>query len=451
MKLLHPTATELDTLWAVRVHDALQRLYGSSICEFNDWMLPQYRRIADGTIPADERRDEIEGLRWKFGIAENMRVGSGPALWGDEAGFRDALKALMFLHALPMREDSTGRIHFEVKDYIALQEAFGDDGVLAHKVKIAGIAPEQVVGHHGTMSLTQDDSVALKHFMHGTPGAEKALFDGKAIAARRDLITQDQIKLDRYYSVLPHVVSQMTAYMQSRQSQIFSRNPEIVNHLAHIDQTPFEDGFAARNRDASDTSSRLNLYRKAIEEYWKYRSKYQAHPLDANEIDTRIVSDMGQFLEIFQQKMRAHMSIAQLHFKQHRMAGYQGDVLSIDESALAPFLKQCKVPSITRFFDAAGAGKCSERMDGRADENNGIASRVVISDGRAQDYLRALGAQVVVVPNLLQISGAKLDTRRSGAREIIKPEGEITVLGMEEWAARIKEKKRRLAQETPQK
>lgn len=451
----------MDEAWSRRVYAALYALYGPRILEYQEWMLPKFRAIADGHQPRDVRLMHIEDLRIKLGVHQAAIAhahGGVSGTWDDEKGFADTLLTLLFLHSLPMQSDGK-RIRFSAHDYSVLQEVLDDDVFeLAGRLRSAGIAPELLPTEKGVFVLPEEESAALMDFMGGRPRATKDVLEGKARAARADLITHDDISLSRYYGLLPKVAREMQRYMQIHYSRLLTREPEFIGLLVNSDPTPFEDGFAKRiGTAAMHHPSEMRMV-DGIKGYLLYDYAYLSGKPDAMEIHRKALEKLDELRLIFQRKMRAHMCLHQLRFQAHSLVEDDrhphacAEVLSIPQSDIDPWVKHSESKSIAQFFSAAGAGaKCTKTLMGREDAFNGLKGRVLVTDPDAIRYLRSMGATIEDAPTLMQLDDDMMQKRQDVPRFVPVDARLQSVLPMEEWAKKVMRKRELKASVEPQK
>lgn len=451
----------MDAAWSHRVYAALHALYGPRILEYQEWMLPKFQAIADGRQPRDVRLSHIEDLRIKLGIQQAAIAhahGGITGTWDDEKGFADTLFTQLFVHSLPMQRDGK-RIRFSINDYSVLQDVLDDDVFqLAGRLRAAGIAPEFLHTEGGMFVLPEVESEALTRFMEGKPAGTKASLEGKARSARTDLVTCDDIRLSRYYSVLPKVASEMQDYMRNHYSRLLAREPQFVQLMVNTDPTPFEDGFAKRiGVPALHHPSERQMV-EGIKGYLLYDFAYLAGRPDGLEMHRKALEKMDELRLIFQRKMRAHMCLDQLSFKAHELVEddhkpqMRSHVLSIPQSDIAPWLAYSESANIAQFFSAAGAGqKCAVTMIGHRDDFNGLSGRVIVTDPNAVHYLKGMGARIEEVPELTQLGDDMMRKRKDVPRFVPVDARQQSVLPMEHWAKKVMHKRALRASVEPEK
>lgn len=442
---LHDKDIPYDDAWAHRVIAALRRHYNGSgfstqVPEYAPWMLTALRVAASAYTPESERNDVIGELRYKLGIASMQN--QWRAMYDQtlsERGFAELLSAQLFLQALPLTIDRGG-VRFSVKDYISLQEKFGDDGILAGKLRVVGIDPEHVHQERGMFVLPNAQGGRLLSFLEGTDALE--FMQPVDIDKRRDWVAKDAAQLQRYYDVMPLALSRLRQTIDHDYARLFQYAPDVLSQLLSIEATPVEDGFADPSPSAAMRTplihdmvfASLKTYREKNPLF--YTMYYTPTP---SEVERVANGDMRKITDFFKAVVRAHMGANQLQFLEHvQVVGKQKstEVLSIDVEQVHPLIDRCCVANETEFFKLLGVH--ADPYAGLKDTYNGCAARIVISDANAIARIRELGAQVTRVP-VTQIA----DTlRRERAVSSPVPEaGSANVIGFGEWGRRVKERK----------
>lgn len=455
---LHASTPVYNDAWARRVHAALVKLYGDDILEYGEWMLKPFRTIASGEVPQDVRRSTAEEFRHKLGIAASERLYASAGSMGtgrSETEFLDVLSTLLFLHALPITADSAG-VRFPVKAYIDLQERFGDEDVLCGKLRGLGIDPAHVMPQRDMFVMAKEEGERLQGFLKG----ETSLLPSpmRDVPTRRyDLITANDVQMQRYHEVLPHAIARMEQYLKSQYSRLYRFCPYMLEHIVMSDATPVEDGFARPDQKLEWQQEHNNRELFSVLKEYNGRNNYYAYAPTQADLHQRATNDLERLKSTFQRQVRAHMMLNQLEFQAHETVQDVPEtrkrpvVWSISSHVLEPLMQYARADSPRLFFLSAGAGDCGEAYTGHADERNGITSRFVVTDNFAMDYLRDMGAKVVPTRKVVQIASECVLQRKEMPRVNTAPASEATLLPMESWARKLQDRKARPAPNEPAK
>lgn len=441
---LHDKDMPYDEAWARRVITALGSYYNGSALsihmpEYAPWMLTPLRTAASAFTPEHERQDVIGELYYKLGVASmrnQWRVMADPGL--SAQGFQELLLSQLFLQALPLTVDRAG-VRFSVKDYIALQEKFGDEGILAGKLKAVGIDPKHVQMENGMFVLPRVHGERLLAFLEGKDALE--VIYPVDVKRRQDWKAKDEVKLQRYYAVMPHVLTCMRRGISADYMGLFHYAPDALSHLLSVDATPAEDGFAEPTPQAGMRAplSRDMLF-SSLKAYNENRSLFGTvyHRPTTSETEWHAHEDMHKLTGNFAAMVRAHMCVNQLSFHSHVQAGgikeQPVEALSVDTEQLGPWMQHCHVSGEAQFFALLGIS--ATPYAGHKDPYNVCAARVVITDPRAIAYLKELGAQVTQAPIVQMVGRLRSDRPAPDAGK------EASVLEFREWGRRVEERKK---------
>lgn len=445
---LHDRDMPYDEDWARRVLAALSKHYNGSalsahVPEYAPWMLTPLRTVASAYTPERERKDIIGDLRYKLGIASmHNQWRSMHDLSLSERGFTEMLLAQSFLQALPLTVDHAG-VRFSMEDYSALQEKFGEEGMIAGKLNAVGITPGTLAGN-GMFVLAPSQGKRLLNFLEGNDALEA--IHPVDIEKRNAWVATDTAQLQRYHDVMPHVLNRMCRTIDVDYTGLFQYAPDLLSQLLTVDTTPVEDGFADPAPSAGVRSPLIyDMLFACLKTYREKRplfySMYYAPSL--GEIERTASEDARKLTDFFKGTVRAHMGVNQLQFWMHSQVNDVNgkekpiEALSIDAEQLRPWIERCHVTDEIEFFKLLGIS--AEPYAGLKDAYNGCAARIIITDPKAIGRIKELGAQVVQVP-VRQIGDA---LRRERASIPFAVSARADVLHMADWKARVAASERR--------